>query len=166
MIGTSPLYLPEVDRLEQATAFLLRLQGWVERGFCLHGSSRSDLRIIEPRLAIDHVGRPAKSLRAVYAHRADVRIPVLKASAGPRKADRPWALRYQTDPEGKLHIEGENLEFGSGYIYVLPANSFRAVAQEFVSLSPVEVATVETIPHGVVPYMTGTFIEPAAAANS
>lgn len=88
-------------------AFIQRLQSWVDRGFCLHGSGAGDLTLIEPRRASDLSGNPARSLLAVYAHRDDVRIPVVKASAGPADPTRPWSLQYATDEAGGLTVRGD-----------------------------------------------------------
>lgn len=145
-------------------AFIQRLQSWVDRGFCLHGSGAGDLTLIEPRRASDLSGNPARSLLAVYAHRDDVRIPVVKASAGPADPTRPWSLQYATDEAGGLTVRGDNLGFGSGYLYVLPADAFRRVGREFVAFQSVVPVAVETIPEGAVwtlPFTTVAVAGPA-----
>lgn len=145
-------------------AFIQRLQSWVDRGFCLHGSGAGDLELIEPRRASDLSGNPARSLLAIYAHRDDVRVPVVKASAGPADPTRPWSLQYATDETGRLTVGGDNLGFGSGYLYVLPADVFRRVGREFVAFQAVVPVAVETIPEGaawVLPLTTVAVSGPA-----
>jgi hypothetical protein len=114
---------------------LLRMMVW--EGFFLHGSRQKIKKPLEPRQAKDAVGKPSGCQMAVYATKSDIRIPCIMAMFTPIDPGKASHSEYSRKTGGKMVVTGENVTFGPGYVYVLPADTFEEMDGEFISFKPV-----------------------------
>jgi hypothetical protein len=140
---------------------LARLERYLADGYLLHGSKKR-IEILEPRQSRDDdPTRIAGNSNAVYAEGVDVRIPILKALF---EKDDPtlngWRSGYSTQGPGTpILVVGENYRFGSGFVHVLPRDTFEIEGderdQEYVSRAPVAPIDVIEVDPGILELLDG-----------
>jgi hypothetical protein len=119
-----------------------QLQDYLKQGYLLHGS-KEKLSVVEPRQASDNdPDRKTGKAFAVYAEAHDIRIPILMALFSEKDpSKRSWSSSYSVTGNEPMKVTGVNCTFSSGYVYVLPKDSFTkeggANDFEYISLSPV-----------------------------
>ena len=120
---------------------IVLLENMLRKGFCLHGSCHKIEGQIEPRQANCQTGKPEGNQEAVYACKNNIVVPCVRSMTH-RIARSSWSS-WETQKDGTLLVEGENIEIRPGFIYVLPTDTFYRWDTEFISHEPVT-------PHAVV----------------
>jgi len=117
---------------------LMCLETHLRQGFCLHGSPYSIEGDILPRQAICSSGRPENNQYAVYAEPDDLRIPCFMAMhVG---GGSSYSVRG-----GVMTVRSRLGKFQSGYVYILPKDSFvtdKGAFYSFASVRPVDYVIV------------------------
>lgn len=118
-----------------------KLGAYLEQGYLLHGT-KNQHEIIEPRQARDdNDKRTAGNLLGVYATK-NLNIAVLMALFEKKDLSKNgWRSGYSGD-ENRLLVSGENYTFTTGYVHVLPQESFKMITDEHGSNELVSSETV------------------------
>ena len=121
------------------------LKKYASEGFLFHGSPRR-FNTVEPRQGNDS-SRVAGNHLAVYATN-DERVALVAACIHPTNPNN-WTRSHHREDGGTLQVGGENICLGSGYIYILPPDTFQHVCPEdenefvsFVSVNPFTIIEV------------------------
>jgi hypothetical protein len=130
---------------EKNKEIISRLTSYLNQGYVLHGS-KSSSPILEPRQAHDvNPDRVLGKAYALYAEGTDIRIPIFMALKAPKIADAygGYTSGYSGHgPDQPLRISGKNLAFTTGFVHVLPRDSFEIEEHgddtELMSRVPVE----------------------------
>lgn len=128
----------------------MKLEAYLNQGYLLHGSKKQ-LEAIEPRQAKDDDSkRVAGNLHGIYATE-NLNVAALRALFAKKDlAKNGWRSSYSGD-ENNLQVSGENFTFTSGYIYVLPRDSFAEVTDKTgghdlvssTSIKPIDVIKID-----------------------
>jgi hypothetical protein len=138
----------EVNIESNGLETLRALERYVQGGYLLHGSN-SKIEVLEPRQTFDiDKQKTARNQLGIYATES-VRIAVSMALMHKiKKADNNW---YYHGSEQDFRIGGTGIKLESGYIHVLPRDSFEEIIEggdrELVSRTLVDpVAVIEINP--------------------
>lgn len=106
---------------EKNREIVKQLQGYLDNGYLLHGS-KSRNEALEPRQSNDtDPERVAGKSHAVYAEGNDIRVPIFMALQQGNNAEVGYTGFGQKDP---FYVYGDKLTFSTGYIHVLPPDTF------------------------------------------
>jgi hypothetical protein len=140
ILGTREASAESVKTLEQLNEFLAQ-------GYVLHGSKHKfDVATPHPSEDIDKT-RTIGNLDAVYGTTEHVEISLFMAMKGIKDPSGPSPLSGYSGTNGSFVVRGDsNTALSTGYVYVLPSDTFEIVKdenhEELVSFVPV-------MPHAV-----------------
>ena len=112
----------------------------LRHGYCLHGS-KLELKVIEPRQAVDVSGKPEGCLKAVYATRHEIIPAIVMAS---RSGDGDITFQGVSDIWSVMPHD-PSITLSPGHVHILPSSTFQEVGTEWVSFVPVRPVAVMRI---------------------